>query len=130
MFPNPFPGNRPPSPPPAPPHSGRPPAPPFAPPHGAPHGNPHGNPGRHSAPTSPPPDFVPPQSRQTRAIDPGAIRGCMNNFVYVWLRNGQSFWMFPTFVGRQSISGYRWSHFGWVYTGFSLRLIESFFCMR
>ena len=126
MFPNPFPGQRPGSRPPAPPLM--PPSPPHTP-HNPPHHQPHG-PGRHSAPQSPPPNFVPPQPRQTRAVDAGAIRGCLNSFMYVWLRNGQSFWMFPTFVGRQSISGYRWTRFGWAFTGFSLQVVESFFCMR
>jgi len=120
MFPNPFP-NRP---------ANRPPVhPPFNPPFNPPL-TPPGAPGRNDAPRTPPPDYVPARARASRAVDPGAISGCLNSFMYVWLTNGQAFWMFPTFVGRRSISGFRWSRFGWVYTGFDLRLVESFFCAR
>jgi len=94
--------------------------------------NPPGSPapGRNDAPHTPPPDYIPNRARQSRAVDPGAIRGCLHSFMYVWLTNGQAFWMYPTFVGRRSISGFRWSRFGWVYTGFDLRMVESFFCTR
>ena len=62
------------------------------------------------------------------AVDPGAFIGCMNRYTYIWLRNGVSFWMYITFIGRQSVSGYRWTRFGWTYTGLSLQTIEMFRC--
>jgi len=98
--------------------------------HDRPQHFPGNRPGSHDMPRSAPPDFVPQRAMQGRAVDPGAIRGCLRSFTYVWLRNGQQFWMFPTFVGRQSIAGYRWSGFGWLYTGFDLRLVDGFHCMR
>ena len=128
MFPNPFPNRRPP---------GQPPfLPPGQPGHNPGHNPPHSphvpptQPGRNDAPRTAPPDYVPNRARAARAVDPGAIRGCLHSFMYVWLTNGQAFWMYPTFVGRRSVSGFRWSRFGWVYTGFDLRLVESFFCTR
>jgi len=126
MF-NPFPGNRPPQ---FPPQQPQWPLQPQQPPHRPPQDGGHGHGRRESAPTTPPPDFIPPQTRQARAVDAGAIRGCLRSFMYVWLTNGQAFWMFPTFVGRRSVAGYRWSRFGWVYTGFDLRMVASFHCMR
>ena len=64
-----------------------------------------GGPGR--PPSSPPPGFTPQQSQfQTFAVDPGAIRGCLFRFTYVWLRR-DAFWFFPTFVGRNSVAGFR-----------------------
>ncbi|RKQ33248.1 hypothetical protein [Oceanobacillus halophilus] len=79
-------------------------------------------------PTSPPPNFTPQQSQfQTFAVDPGGIRGCLFRFTYVWLRR-DSFWYYPTFVGRNSIAGYRWNGWRWVYFGIDLDRIESFQC--
>lgn len=78
-------------------------------------------------PTSPPPSFVP-QQAQAFAVDPGSIVGCLFRFTYVWLRGFNQFWFFPIFVGRNSIAGFRWTGFTWVYTGISLRQIQSFSC--
>ena len=35
---------------------------------------------------------------------------------------------FPTFVGRTSVAGFRWTGRRWVFSGFDLRRIESFTC--
>lgn len=79
-------------------------------------------------PTSPPPSFTPAQPKfQTFAIDPGAIRGCLFRFTYIWLRR-DAFWFFPTFVGRNSVAGFRWSRNRWVYFGIDLNNIQSFQC--
>lgn len=97
-------------------------------------GPPTGRPPSTSAPTGPPPSFVPQQQASTRggvgvfAVDPGAIRGCLYRFTYVWLRNGRSFWLWPTFVGRESIAGFRWNGRRWNYYGTDLDRISSFQC--
>src|SRR5699024_10680379 len=86
-------------------------------------GTPEGGP-----PASPPPPFIPEQSQfQTKAVDPGAIRGCLFRFTYVWLKR-DSFWFFPMFVGRNSVSGFRWYFNRWVYYGVDLNRVESFQC--
>ncbi|WP_245831025.1 hypothetical protein [Sediminibacillus massiliensis] len=100
------------------------PGPPAGPPPGQPGGGAPTGP-----PTSPPPSYVPQQQLQTFAVDPGGIRGCLFRFTYVWLSRFQSFWFYPTFVGRQSIAGYRWTGFNWVYFGIDLNRIESFQCV-
>ena len=83
--------------------------------------------------SSPPPSFVPAQTQQqqvgTFAVDPGSIRGCLFRYTYVWLNNRQQFWYYPTFVGRTSISGWRWTGFNWVFFGVDLRQIQSFTCV-
>lgn len=80
------------------------------------------------APTTPPPSFVPQESAAVKAVDPGGIRGCLHRFTFIWLNNGHSFWLYPTYVGRTSIAGYRWSGFRWQYYGTDLRRIRSFRC--
>jgi hypothetical protein len=78
-------------------------------------------------PTAPPPSYVPAQV-ETFAVDPGSIRRCLFRYTYVWLRGFEQFWFFPTFVGRTSVSGWRWTGFRWVFFGLSLRQIQSFTC--
>ncbi|GIO23311.1 hypothetical protein [Oceanobacillus sp. J11TS1] len=81
-------------------------------------------------PMGPPPNFVPQkQNVQTFAVDPGGIRYCRFRFTYIWPNHGRGFWAFPTFVGRNSIAGFRWNGFRWVYFGMDLNSIESFQCM-
>lgn len=94
---------------------------PFAPPGQGPGGGP---------PPAPPPSFVPTQTQQveTFAVDPGSIARCLFRYTYVWLRGFQQFWFYPTYVGRNSVSGYIWTGFRWVYSGISLRQIQSFIC--
>ncbi len=79
-------------------------------------------------PTGAPPRQIPEKRATLYAVDPGGIRPCLYNYTYVWLTNGRSFWFYPTFVGRESVSGYRWSRYGWTFIGFDLSLIESFTC--
>lgn len=80
-------------------------------------------------PTAPPPSFVPTQQVSAFAVDPGGIRRCLFRYTYVWLNNGQQFWFYPVFVGRTSVSGYRWNGFRWLFFGVSLRQIQSFTCV-
>ncbi len=85
------------------------------------------------APTSSPPASPPPRPMSsaqagTFAVDPGSIRRCMYRFTYIWMRDGNSFWFWPVFVGRTSVSGFRWTGRRWVYTGISLRRIDMFQC--
>lgn len=81
------------------------------------------------APNMAPPTFTPQQPKfQTFAVDQGAIQGCLFRFTYIWLNNNQSFWFYPTFVGRRSVSGFRWQRNRWVYFGIDLRQIQSFQC--
>jgi len=101
-------------------------------PGGGPGGFPGGPGGQQGggAPTAPPPQFTPQETQASAfAVDPGGIRRCLYRNTYVWLRNGNSFWFFPTFVGRNSVAGWRWRRrWGWVYFGIDLRQIRSFQC--
>ncbi|MFD2639196.1 hypothetical protein [Piscibacillus salipiscarius] len=104
-------------------------------PGGFPGGGPGGFPGGlgqgpSGPPQGPPPSFTPQQGGQygVQAVDPGSIRGCLYRYTYVWLDNRQRFWFYPTYVGRRSVSGYRWTGFFWVYYGVDLRRIDSFQC--
>lgn len=79
-------------------------------------------------PNTPPPPFEPQQSQfQTFAVDPGGIRGCLYRFTYIW-ETRDAYWYYPTFVGRNSIAGYRWQGNRWVYYGVDLNRIQSFQC--
>ncbi len=79
-----------------------------------------------SSPTSPPPPFIP--ETAPYRVDPASIRRCRRKYTYLWLENGQRFWFYPIYIGRTSISGYRWIGFTWVLYGTDLRQIQSFVC--
>lgn len=86
-------------------------------------------------PTAPPPSFTPSKSTakaggiNTKAVDTGSIRPCLYRFTYIWQSNRRSYWAYLTYVGRRSISGWRWMGFRWVYFGLDLRKIDSFYCV-
>ena len=91
--------------------------------------------GQQQAPTTAPPNTTPPypgnrSGAQLFAVDPGAIRGCLYRFTFVWLSRRQGFWFFPTFVGRNSVAGYRWRsrQRRWEYFGIDLDRIDQFTC--
>lgn len=83
-------------------------------------------------PSGPPPSITPQLGAQqgpaALAVDPGSIRRCRFRFVYLQLRNRREFWIWLTFVGRRSISGWRWTGRRWVFFGVDLREIRSFYC--
>lgn len=89
-------------------------------------------PNMNQPPQSPPPNWTPEYPEiQPRAVDPGAISGCMFRFTYVWLSRRQGFWFFPVFVGPRSVAGYRWNarRHRWEYFGLDLNQINSFTCV-
>lgn len=93
---------------------------------------PNQQPGGNTAPQGPPPSWTPEYPEiQARAVDPGAIAGCMFRMTYVWLSRRQGFWFFPVFVGPRSVAGYRWNsrRRRWEYTGIDLNQINSFTCI-
>ena len=71
---------------------------------------------------TPPPNFIPPKPNVSYMID------CVNQYTYVWLRNGESFWFYPVSVQSFGVSGFRWSGFSWVFYGFDPRLIDAVAC--
>ena len=82
-------------------------------------------------PSTPPPSFTPQRNSSdvgVFAVDPGSIRGCLFRNTYIWLDNGRSFWIYPTYVGRNSVSGFRWNGFMWTYYGTDLGRVSSFQC--
>lgn len=119
---------------PPPPPFGQPGRPPFGQPGRPPFGQP-GGPQGSGAPSGPPPSITPSKQSATfqsgpgvMAVEPQTIRRCVFRFVYIWPRRGRGFWAWLTFVGRRSVSGYRWNGRRWVYFGMDLRQIDSFTC--
>ncbi|KAB7665191.1 hypothetical protein [Bacillus sp. B1-b2] len=103
---------------------GGPPSPP-------PFDGPGGMGGEQGPPTSPPPAFTP-QLNQSSAnllsVESGSMRPCLYRYTYVWLNNGRGFWFYPTFIGRNSVAGYRWRGNRWSYYGTDTNRIRSFQC--
>jgi hypothetical protein len=123
-MPSTWPDNRPPNRPPSRPDDNRP--------DNYPDNYPNNEPQRPSGgmPTSPPPNAIPTRSKTSLyAVDSGSIRGCLYHYTYMWLRNNTNFWFYPVYVGRNSVSGYRWTRRRWVYMGVDLKQIDLFQCI-
>lgn len=85
-------------------------------------------------PNEPPPNYIPFMAKDQcteiteTGIEAEAIKKCVNNYVYLMLNNGTSFWAYLIFVGEKSTSGYRWTDSKWIYFGVSFQLINYFEC--
>jgi small nuclear ribonucleoprotein (snRNP)-like protein len=106
----------------------------FGPP-GGPPGGPGGPGGPQGGPPGPPPSSTPNKLQATSFaggpqafVSPGSIRPCRFQFVYIWLRNGRSFWAWLTHIDRRTAAGFRWTGRRWVYFGVDLRRIDFFMC--
>ena len=82
--------------------------------------------GQSSAPMGAPPNFSPPIPAWQQGSS--GIRMCLYRNTYIWLRNGSSFWFFPTFVSRNTIIGFRWRGIGWIYQIINPNNIRSYVC--
>lgn len=59
---------------------------------------------------------------------PRDFRRCLNRFTYIWLINGNNFWFYPVFIGRNSIEGFRWRRRGWEYDRININRILFHIC--
>jgi hypothetical protein len=82
--------------------------------------------GQSPTPMGQPPAFSPPVPAWQSG--PSGIRGCLYRNTYIWLKNGNSFWFFPTFVGRNTIIGFQWRRIGWIYHIINPNSIRSYQC--
>jgi hypothetical protein len=83
-------------------------------------------------PKNPPPNYTPKLSNvaapSLTAVEFRAIAPCIFRFTYLWLRSEDSFWSYIVYVGRTSISGWRYKGGQWVYFGVALKEIKNFIC--
>ena len=73
-------------------------------------------------PSSRPPRNIPPKPYVSYIVD------CMHQYTYVWLKNGDSFWYYPTRLEYGEVSGYRWNGLYWTFYGFDPNLIDEVSC--
>ncbi|MEK4425037.1 hypothetical protein [Solibacillus sp. FSL K6-1523] len=92
--------------------------------------------GNTPAPTAAPPNFTPAMPMTSASSRSGShhgssgIRRCIYRNTFIWQRNGDSFWFFPTFVSRNTILGFRWGRFGWVFSTVNRNSILTFQCFN
>lgn len=59
---------------------------------------------------------------------PRGLQNCIFRFTYMWLTNGDNFWFFLTFLGRERACGYRFFGGRWKQYSIALRDITSCHC--
>lgn len=107
--------------------------------------------GMDGRPTSAPPNFTPElprteaqpfggqpgerggQGRDQRGVDiffrrPGNIRRCLNQFTFIWLFNGNSFWFYPINIRGAFVEGFRWRRNRWEFDRINMNRILLFRC--
>ena len=85
--------------------------------------------GSNQSPMGPPPSFTP-AAPMAQAYTGGMnMNRCLFRNTYVWMRNGRSFWFFPTAMTRNMVFGYRWSNrSGWVPRSIQQEHMMTFTC--
>lgn len=59
----------------------------------------------------------------------GLIDTCINQFVYIWPKNGNGYWSWVNNVAdRQYVSGLRWTDSSWVNFSESFSNIQGYYC--
>lgn len=58
------------------------------------------------------------------------LRYCTYRYTYLWLRNGRSFWCYPIYVTKTSISGWKWKNYKWKFFSIPIKRISNFYCYR
>lgn len=79
-------------------------------------------------PVNPPPSTISEPSLSAYNVDPGALRGCMYRDTYIRLKNRQAFWFHPTYIDKESTSGFKWTGKVWIPWGTDLDRILTFQC--
>ena len=85
--------------------------------------------GSNQSPMGPPPSFTPAAPMAQSFTGGMNMNRCLFRNTYVWIRNGRSFWFFPTTVTRNMVFGFRWSNRnGWVPRSIQQENIMTFTC--
>ena len=58
------------------------------------------------------------------------LKYCTYRYTYLWLRNGKSFWCYPTYVNKTTISGWKWKNYKWKFFSMPIKKISNFYCYR
>lgn len=83
-------------------------------------------------PKNPPPNYIPnmPAAAESDLTTTGfdTITPCIFKHTYLWLKNGQSFWLYPVVINRTLVSGWRYRGGQWLYFTVFLNNIKGFVC--
>ncbi|QZY56695.1 hypothetical protein [Crassaminicella profunda] len=79
------------------------------------------------------PDNPPDPPLLERSVENGSegdvtdvIKPCLNKYVYIWLKDGSSFWMYLVYAEEGYIGGWIWLDTQWHYFGTCMYNVDSF----
>ncbi|MGL5068757.1 MAG: hypothetical protein ACRC6T_13250 [Sarcina sp.] len=58
------------------------------------------------------------------------LKLCTYRHTYLLLRNGESFWCYPTYIGLTTISGWKWNNYKWKFFSIPIKRVSNFYCYR
>lgn len=78
-------------------------------------------------PPSRPPNITPLCCKCKKKFDAESLKPYINSFIYVWLINGSSFWMYPKSIKNNMLCGYIWIGESWETICIGFGLIQSIY---
>lgn len=79
------------------------------------------------APPSPPPSAVPAYCKYLSGSGPYLIEQYLQYYTYIWMRTGESFWMYPFMIKEDLLYGFAWDAVQWVPVMLSIPYIDSLY---
>lgn len=77
-------------------------------------------------PVNNPPSIIPEKKEEQVQLE--TIEPCICRYIFLWLKNGVSFWAWLTCVDCKHAFGYKWDNNVWIYFMVNLNQIDSFQC--
>ncbi len=78
-------------------------------------------------PNSPPPRVKPSYYTLWGNIESETLEPYLFMHIYIWLKNGISFWMVPEEINIKIISGFAWNGKTWIRVKFNIKYIRGFY---
>ncbi|HAN20162.1 MAG: hypothetical protein A2Y15_03265 [Clostridiales bacterium GWF2_36_10] len=82
---------------------------------------------KNNLPPSRPPQIEPTYCKGKNKYEPSELKPLLNTYIYIWLSNGSSFWMYPVKLADNMVCGYTWSGESWEMLYISCALIKSLY---
>jgi len=79
-------------------------------------------------PQSPPPQVTPGYNKLNKNVSMAIIKNLLLSYIYVWVKKGGAFWMYPTSVTPDNmLFGYQWDDRFWHFVKLDIDEIDNIY---
>lgn len=79
----------------------------------------------HRLPSSPPPPGTPVYSPALSGMGPKLVEQYLHLQVYAWMKDGQSFWIYPSMLRNGDVIAYVWNGYEWRHSIIPVAAVDS-----